>query len=69
MTFWILLWKIVFIVTIAVFLVMAVLVSWFGAGDIRRLLQRLQDDDETTEHLRRLLQDDDETTEHLPPGD
>lgn len=55
MTFWILLWKIVFVVTIVVFLLMAVLVSWFGAGDIRRLLQRLHHDDETTEQL--------------PPGD
>jgi hypothetical protein len=55
MSFWIALWELVFVVTIAVFLLMAVLVSWFGAGDIRRLLQRLQDDDETTEQL--------------PPGD
>jgi hypothetical protein len=47
MNAWILLWKIIFVLTLAVFIQMAVLVSWFGAADIRRLLDRLKGDDET----------------------
>ena len=46
MTFWILLWKVLFVLTIAVFAEMAVLVTWLGAGDIWRLLQRLGGDED-----------------------
>ena len=49
MSSWILFWKIVFVLTLAIFIQMAVLVSWFGAADIRRLLDRLKADDETVE--------------------
>jgi hypothetical protein len=49
MNTWILFWKIFFVLTLAIFIQMAVLVSWFGAADIRRLLDRLKSDDETVE--------------------
>ena len=49
MSSWILFWKIVFVLTLAVFIQMAVLVSWFGAADIRRLINRLKADDEAVE--------------------
>lgn len=40
---WILFWKIVFVAVMAVFALMAVLVSLFGARDIRRLIAGLRD--------------------------
>lgn len=49
MTVWIVIWKVFFVLTIAVFVEMAVLVTWFGAGDIWRLLRRLRGDEEVSE--------------------
>ena len=46
MNIWMLAWKLLFVLTIAVFIEMAVLVTWRGAGDIRRMLKRLDADDE-----------------------
>ena len=42
---WMLLWKIVLLFTIGCFAVMAVVVTIGGAGDIRRLFQRLREDE------------------------
>lgn len=42
---WMMLWKISLIVSIACFAVMAVIVSIGGALDVRRLFQRLRDDE------------------------
>jgi len=41
MMFWILLWKISFVVAVVLFAVMAVLTTIGGAFDIRKLLRRL----------------------------
>ncbi len=38
---WVLLWKIMFVVVMAVFAVMACLVTVFGARDIKKLLKAL----------------------------
>ena len=46
---WELLWKIVLIVVLAAFAIMAVLVTVFGARDIRKLLKGLRDDDDSSE--------------------
>ena len=43
MEFWILLWKTVFIVTISVYSVMAVWVTFQGARDIRSMLDDIND--------------------------
>ena len=43
MTFWIIFWKIVFIVTVTLFAVMAVWVTISGIGDIRRLFVRIDE--------------------------
>lgn len=40
---WILFWKLVFVVVLALFAVVATLVTFFGARDIRRLLRRLKE--------------------------
>ena len=42
LTFWIITWKLVLILTLAAFAVMAVFVTVGGAVDIRNLLRRLQ---------------------------
>lgn len=42
---WEMLWKFVFIGLILIFAVMAILVSFFGASDIKRMLQKLRDAD------------------------
>ena len=41
---WILLWKIMFISVMAAFAVMACLVTFFGARDIKKLLKALDKD-------------------------
>ena len=47
MTFWIILWKSCFIVAVVVFCAMAVVVAVGGAFDIRKLIARLNQPDET----------------------
>lgn len=41
---WMLFWKIMFVLVMAVFAVMSILVTVLGARDIRRLLSGLKDD-------------------------
>ncbi|NOY00198.1 MAG: hypothetical protein GXP30_10750 [Verrucomicrobia bacterium] len=41
---WILFWKIMFVVVMAMFAVMACLVTYFGAKDIKKLLKALSED-------------------------
>jgi hypothetical protein len=43
---WELLWKLVFIIVLSAFAVMSIVVTLLGARDIKRLLQRLRDQDE-----------------------
>lgn len=43
---WMLFWKICFVVVLAAFAVMAVLVTILGARDVRNLLRRLKEDPE-----------------------
>jgi len=38
---WMAIWKVVLLVSLALFAVLTVLTTVFGAGDIRRLFQRL----------------------------
>ena len=45
MSFWIVLWKIVLLGTLAAFSIMAVLVTIGGAFDIVKLLKRLREDE------------------------
>ena len=44
---WMLFWKILFIAVMAVFALMAVLVTILGARDVRRLIAGLRDGDES----------------------
>ena len=41
---WMLLWKIVFVVVLALFATMTVLTTIYGARDVRRLLRSLDED-------------------------
>jgi len=43
---WELIWKVVFIVVIGMFAVMSVLVTVFGAFDIKQLLNKLGEEDD-----------------------
>ncbi|MFV1966832.1 MAG: hypothetical protein ACC628_15510 [Pirellulaceae bacterium] len=49
MTFWVIAWKLVLILTLAGFAVMAVCVTIGGAVDVRNLLRRLQAGDDEGE--------------------
>ena len=49
MSFWIVLWKIVLLGTLAAFSIMAVLVTIGGAFDIVKLLKRLREDEAAEE--------------------
>ena len=48
-SFWIILWKAVFILGLAVFAGMAVWVTIGGARDIRRMLERIKEEHEHSE--------------------
>ena len=41
---WILIWKIVLVTSLALFAMLTIVTSLRGAGDIRRLFQRLEDE-------------------------
>lgn len=41
---WMLIWKVVLIVSLALFAVLTVFTTVWGAGDVRRLFQRLEDE-------------------------
>ena len=41
---WMLFWKICFVLVLGAFAVLAVLVSWLGARDVRELFRRLRDE-------------------------
>lgn len=46
--FWVVFWKVSLIVAVALFSVMAIAVTVGGAFDVRQLLRRLSDADDTT---------------------
>lgn len=48
---WILLWKLLFIVVMAVFIVMAFLVTVLGARDIRRMITELKEDADSVDEV------------------
>ena len=41
---WITIWKVVLIVSLGLFAVLTVITAVLGAGDVRRLFQRLEDE-------------------------
>ena len=41
---WMTIWKVVFVVSLALFAVLTVVTTVLGAGDVRRLFQRLEDE-------------------------
>jgi len=54
MEFWILLWKVVLIAGISLFAVMAVWVTVWGARDIKKLLQTLNEEHEASGKIEKL---------------
>jgi sensor domain CHASE-containing protein len=41
---WMTIWKIVLVVSLALFAVLTIITTVLGAGDVRRLFQRLEDE-------------------------
>lgn len=50
---WMLFWKIVFVAVLAIFAVMTVLTTIYGARDVRKLLRDLDEEQESGDQTKR----------------